>query len=60
MNLLEQYIKEIISEEKIQRDGKDYCKVKMICDCYGTEDERTLIFSLGEWNKIKKQGYYMG
>ena len=60
MNLLEQYIKEIISEEIIQKDNKSYCKVKMICDCYGVKDERTMIFPIDEWKKIKEQGYYMG
>ncbi len=59
MNLLEHYIKDIIKEEKVERDGVVYYRVELIIDCYGTE-HRTEIFPEIEWETAKKLGYYMG
>jgi len=40
MNLLENYIKEILSEDYVQMYGKNWVQVRLIVDCYGvTESE---------------------
>jgi hypothetical protein len=62
MNLVEQYIKEILSE-KIEINpyiNKPCCVVKMITDCYGCISEVEEIFDVEEWKQVKKQGYYLG
>jgi hypothetical protein len=62
MNLVEQYIKEILSE-KIEINpytNKPYCLVKMITNCYGCISEVEEIFDIEELEQIKKQGYYLG
>ena len=62
MNLVEQYIKEILSE-KIEINpytNKPCCVVKMIIDCYGCISEVEEIFDVEEWKQVKKQGYYLG
>ena len=62
MNLLEHYIDKIISEVKIQNpeNGKEYYRVNAIVDCYGQKEQINQIFLIDEWEKAKKQGYYMG
>lgn len=61
MNLLEHYIEKIISEDFIinPNNSKEYYKVKMIIDCYGSKSETTQIFSVDDWKVIKQKGYYM-
>lgn len=61
MNLLEHYIDKIISEDFIinPNNNKEYYKVKMIIDCYGSKSETTQIFSVDDWKVIKQKGYYM-
>jgi hypothetical protein len=61
MNLLEHYIDKIISEDFIinPNNDKEYYKVKMIVDCYGSKSETTQIFSVDDWKVIKQKGYYM-
>lgn len=61
MNLLEHYIKKIISEEKVQSpEGKEYYKVTAEVDCYGSvEILKDHIFNIGEWELAKKNGYFM-
>jgi hypothetical protein len=62
MNLVEQYIKEILSE-KIEINpytNKPCCVVKMITDCCGCISEVEKIFDVEEWEQVKKQGYYLG
>lgn len=59
MNLLEHYIKEILSEEQVQKYGKNWAKVRLIVDCYGVVEEKTELFRYEDWQKIKAQGYYM-
>lgn len=61
MNLLEHYIEKIISEDFIinPNNDKEYYKVKMIVDCYGSKSETTNIFSVDDWKVIKQKGYYM-
>lgn len=60
MNLLEHYIEEVIKEtkRKTQR-GTDLVEVEMIVDCYGVIEQTTHIFLSGEWEKAKKDGYYL-
>lgn len=62
MNLLEHYIDEIISEEKVQNpeNGNEYYRVNAIVDCYGAKKQINRLFLIDEWEKAKKQGYYMG
>lgn len=62
MNLLEHYIDKIISEDFIinPNNNKEYYKVKMIIDCYGSKSETIQIFSVDDWEVIKQKGYYMG
>lgn len=61
MNLLEHYIEKIISEDFIinPNNDKEYYKVKMIVDCYGSKSETTQMFSVDDWKAIKQKGYYM-
>ena len=59
MNLLEHYIEEILSEEQVQKYGRNWVKVRLIVDCYGVVEEKTEIFPYEKWQKVKEQGYYM-
>jgi hypothetical protein len=61
MNLLEHYIVEIKSEQKIQnpQNGNEYYRVNAIVDCYGREEEINSLFLLSEWEQAKQKGYYM-
>lgn len=62
MNILEHYIDEIISEQNVQNpeNGNEYYRVNAIVDCYGTKEQINRLFMIDEWEKAKKQGYYMG
>jgi hypothetical protein len=59
MNLLEHYIDEIISVQKIQEYGRDYYRVNAIVDCYGQKEQIDRLFSINEWEQAKAKGYYM-
>lgn len=60
MNLLEHYIKKIISEEKVKSpDGDIYYKVKAEIDCYGSVETIDKIFRIDEWEEAKEKRYYM-
>lgn len=60
MNLLEHYIDEVIKETKCKTQyGTDIVEVEMIIDCYGVREQTTHIFLPSEWEKAKKDGYYM-
>ena len=61
MNLVEQYIEEILSE-KIKVNpytNKPCCVVKMITNCCGCVSEVETIFDAEEWEQVKKQGCYL-
>lgn len=65
MNLLEHYIKEIISEEEFTIDETwainiNFVRVKMIINCYGNIEEKTRVFTKAEWRVAKSEGYYLG
>ena len=60
MNLLEHYIDEIIKETKRKTQyGTDIVEVEMVIDCYGVRERTTHMFLPSEWEKAKKDGYYM-
>ena len=60
MNLLEHYIEKIIKETKHKtQHGTDIVEVEMIIDCYGVKEQTTHLFLPSEWEKAKKDGYYM-
>lgn len=60
MNLLEHYIDEVIKETKRKTTyGTDIIEVEMIIDCYGVKEKTTHRFLHDEWEKAKKDGYYM-
>ena len=60
MNLLEHYIDEIIkvTNRKTQH-GTDIVEVEMVIDCYGVKEQTKHIFLPSEWEKAKKDGYYL-
>jgi len=60
INLLENYIKEIYSEEIVNCiGGRSIIKVKMIVNCYGNLSEAEKIFFADEWKNVKSRGYYL-
>lgn len=61
MNLLEHYIDEVISEQKIQNpeNGREYYRVNAIVDCYGCKEQINRLFPVDEWEQAKAKGYYM-
>lgn len=74
MNLLEHYIKKIISVEDVTKEWEEYMKgkdpnfvetdpmleIKMIVNCYGSMQETEQWYHKSEWDKIQEQGYYLG
>ena len=74
MNLLEHYIKEVISVEDVTEEWENFMrkddpnfvendpmlKVEMIVSCYSSMIYETIkTLHKSEWDKIKEQGYYM-
>lgn len=73
MNLLEHYIKKVISVVDVTKKWEDYMrkddhnfvendpmlKVKMLVNCYGNIEETIKRLHKSEWDKIQEQGYYM-
>lgn len=60
MNVLEQYVTNIISEQKHDIDGTTV--YEMICDidCYGCVEKRKRIMLLEkDYNMVKEKGYYL-
>ena len=73
MNVLEHYIKEVISVEDVteewekcmQEEDSNFVEtdpmlqVAIIVNCYGQTTVTTKMFHKSEWDKIQEQGYYM-
>ncbi len=64
MNILENYIKEVISVEPYTEDwtkefNKEFVEVTLKSNCYGNVTEGKHIWSKEDWEKIKEQGYFM-
>ena len=60
MNLLEHCIEKVIKETKRKtQHGTEIIEVDMIVNCYGIEEKTTHIFLPSEWEKAKKDGYYL-
>lgn len=73
MNLLEHYIKEVISVEDVTKEWEDFIRkdtpnfvetdpmleIKILINCMGIEEYNILWYHKSEWDKIQEQGYYM-
>lgn len=60
MYLIEHCIEEIIKETKQKTQwGTDIVEVEMIVNCYGVTEKTTHLFKPFEWEKAKKDGYYL-
>ena len=66
MNLIENYIQPGYQLRKLSRqevsfeyDGKGFVEFKGKVDCYGNVQQVHKIFSIEQWEKVKKQGYYL-
>lgn len=64
MNLLEQYLEPgytitVLKGKDSPIQGVTCVKYDGQVNCYGDIQQVHKIFTLEEWNKIKKQGYYM-
>lgn len=61
MNLLEHFIDQIISEQKVRdpENGKEYYRVTAVVDCYGQKEQIDQIFPIDKWEQAKADGYYM-
>lgn len=58
MNLLEHYLNDY-TVSKVTIADIPLIKYEGTVICYGMVDHVTRYFSLDEWEKVKKQGYYM-
>ena len=64
MNLLENYIKEVISIECYKKEwtlkyaDKEFFKVKLICECYGRIEEQTHIWEKQEMEECFNRGFF--
>lgn len=74
MNLLEHYIKEIISVEDVTKEWEKYMQekdsnfietdpmleIKILINCMSVYEEYNILWChKSEWDKIQEQGYYM-
>jgi len=68
MNILENYLVETKSVEPYEEgwtkeapfNEQKFLKVKAVFNCYGRKQEETHILTTDEWEKIKREGYYLG
>ncbi len=63
VNLVEHYIVEIHSVEKIKREPwmeEQFVKVDVTIDCYGNVKRCIAYYPSSYWEDIKENGYYMG
>lgn len=56
MNTIEAKILSIISEESYNLYGKEFVKVNLVVDLWGTEKQETRIFLPHVWQREKEQG----
>ena len=66
MNLIENYIQPGFQIRKLSRqevpfeyDGKGFVSFDGLVDCYGNIRKVHKMFSIEQWEKVKKQGYYL-
>ena len=66
MNLIENYIQPGYQIRKWSRqdvpfeyDCKGFVSFDGLVDCYGNIQKVHKIFSIEQWEKVKKQGYYL-
>lgn len=73
MNLLEHYIKEVISVVDVTKEWEDFMRkdipnfvetdpmleIKILINCMGIEEYNILWYHKSEWDKIQEQGYYV-
>lgn len=66
MNLIENYIQSGYQIRKLSRqevpfeyDSKGFVEFKGKVDCCGSVQQVHKIFSIEQWEKVKKQGYYL-
>ena len=65
MNVLEQYIKEIHSEESYVPEWASefsdikFVKVDVTTTCYGRDKRETHVFNTRQWETFKLIGYWM-
>lgn len=73
MNLLEHYIKKVISVVDVTKEWEDFMRkdipnfvetdpmleIKILINCMGIEEYNILWYHKSEWDKIQEQGYYM-
>lgn len=55
MNPVECYILEVLEENKYG----DYVTVKMKIDCYGAKEITEHTTTIDQWEKERKQGYFL-
>ena len=65
MNLLEHWIEEIHEEKPYEAawtkefTHKEFVQVDVTYDCYGRTTREKIVFSKEEWEKCKKDRYFM-
>lgn len=65
MNLLEQYIEEVHSVRIYDAlwtrkfPNTNFVEVEVTTNCYGNVTRKKHVFQAEEWEKFKKQGYWM-
>lgn len=60
MNLVEVWIRDVISIENVEINGVPKIKVTFKTICWGCKDVKTKIFNnIEEWNEFKSKRYYM-
>lgn len=60
MNLLEHYIKEIHEVKEVKQDWGSFISADLTISCYrDPERVQTSFMNWEEWEKVKKQGFYL-
>lgn len=66
MNLLEHYIKDILSVEEYSAEWtkefpeRSFVKVKITYECYGRVETGIHVWNTDQWESIQQKGYFMG